>query len=190
MFLETHRHKEPYKIAASIVAPSEIEEMAKDYNVEVVRIKNSHSAMMEATRDPKVLYVGGIWGGFIFSDFLFASDGMFTVGQILEMLALSGHRISKLDEELPRRHQHSIETPCPWESKGTVMRRAMEYSQKLNRQLIEGIKIFYDDDSVLILPHKEAPAFHIIGESSTNDKAVSLSKKFSALITAWQNEQM
>lgn len=188
LFLETNRHREPYKIAVSIVASNEIEQIAKDYNIEVLRIKNSHSAMMEATRDESVLFVGGAWGGFIFSDFLFASDGMFSVGKILEMLALSNLRISKLDEDLPRRYQFNIETVCPWESKGTVMRRAMEYSEGMNRQLVEGVKLFVDDDSVLMLPHKEKGAFLVTGESSIYENAVSIAKKYSSLVTAWQNE--
>ncbi len=188
LFLETHRHREPYKIAVSIVATDEIEQIAKEYNVEVIRIKDSHSAMMEATRDDTVLFVGGIWGGFIFREFLFAADGMFSVGQILEMLALTNLKISDLDSMLPRRFQHRIDTTCPWEAKGTVMRKAMEHSENLTRQLVEGVKIFKDDDSVLILPDKELASFIVIAESNRHDAAESLTKKYSALVSHWAEE--
>lgn len=189
LFLETNRHREPYKIAIAIVASNEIEQIAKDYNVEIFRIKNSHSAMMEATREPNVLFVGGAYGGYIFSDFLFAADGMYSVGKILEMLAKTGYKISQLDEMLPRRYQYSIEVPCPWDYKGTVMRRAMEYSEDFQRQLVEGVKIFFDYSSILLLPSKEKGSFTVLSESSTYEEAVNLAKKYSAMVQNWISEE-
>ncbi len=188
LFLETNRHREPYKIGISIVATDEVEQIAKDYNVEIFRIKNSHSAMMEATREENVLFVGGIYGGYIFSDFLFASDGMYTVGKILEMLATTEYRISKLDEELPRRYQHIVHVPCPWEMKGRVMRRALAHSEGQKRQLVEGVKIFLDTGDVLMLPTKEKESFSVFGESRQYETAQSLAKKYANLITQWQEE--
>jgi mannose-1-phosphate guanylyltransferase / phosphomannomutase len=187
LFLETNKHREPYKIAVSIVAPSEIEMIAKDYDVEVIRIKNSHSAMMEETLDEKVLFVGGIYGGFIFRDFLFASDGMYTVGKMLEMLAITDLTTSKLDEVLPRRFQCGINVSVPWEYKGTVMRRAMEYSDKYKRELVEGVKIYESDESVLLLPDKEKAAFIVYGEGDTELKAKRIAEKYASLINKWKS---
>ncbi len=189
LYLETHKHREPYKIAVSILARGEIEEIAKDYNVEIVRIQNSHMSMMDATKDPEVLFVGGPFGGYIFRDFLFASDGMFSVGQTLEMMAKTGYSLSKLDEELPRRFQHQIDVDCPWDYKGKIMRKAMKYSEEYERQLVEGVKIFFENgDSVLFLPSKERKLFGIYGESDQPDKALFLARKYSSLIQQWLNE--
>jgi len=188
LFLETNKHREPYKIAISVTAGKEVDIIAKDYNVEVIRIGNAHSAMMEATKDEDVLFVGGVWGGYIFTDFLFAADGMYSIAKILEMLAKTGKKISEIDEELPRRYQSQMTVNCPWEFKGTVMRRAMEYSEDKERELVEGIKIIIDDDWVLLLPDKENPSFNVIADSNNYDSAVSLSKKFAALISQWIEE--
>ncbi|MCK5742777.1 MAG: hypothetical protein KAH48_11200, partial [Chlorobi bacterium] len=189
LFLETNKHREPYKIAVSIVAGNEIEEIAKDYNVEVVRIKNSHSAMMEHTRDENILFVGGIWGGFIFTDFLYAADGIYSVGKVLEMLSATGLSLSKLEDELPKRVQHTTNVHCPWDFKGTVMRHAMEYSSKYERQLIEGVKMFMDNNSVLLLPDKEKESFQVIAESDNSDKALEINTNFSKLIEKWIKEK-
>lgn len=189
LFLETHKDEEPYKIGISILAGNEIEEIAKDYNVEVVRIKNSHAAMMEATLDKSVRFVGGSYGGFIFCDFLFAADAMFTIGKILEMLAKSNLKISDLDAQLPLRYKKSITVPVPWEKKGTVMRKAMEYSENYKRMLVEGVKIFKDDDtSVLLYPAKESANFVVLSDSSSHETADSLAKSFAGLITQWKEE--
>ncbi|OGU86650.1 MAG: hypothetical protein A2475_13880 [Ignavibacteria bacterium RIFOXYC2_FULL_35_21] len=189
LFLETHRDREPYKIAVSVFASKEIEMTANKYDVEVIRIKNSHSAMMEATREKNLLFVGGIWGGFIFSDFLFASDGMFTLGKTLEMLAVSGMSISELDMSLPKRYQHHISINCPWSYKGSVMRKAMEHSEKMDRELIEGVKLNIDGDSVLLVPDKERAAFSVISESDNYEGAVVLGKKYSNLISQWRDDR-
>jgi len=186
LFLETNKDKEPYKIAVSIVASNEIDQVAKDYNVEVVRIKNSHSAMMEATRDEKVLFVGGVWGGYIFSDFLFASDGMYSIGKVLEMLAETGKKISEIDASIPRRFQYQIDVDCPWQYRGQVMRQAMEYSENMKRELVEGVKVFHEDDSVLMMPDQEKGIFWVIAESSKYDDAMSLAKKYAGLVAQWQ----
>ncbi len=188
LFLDTNRHREPYKIAVSIVATQEIEQIAKEYNVEVIRIKNSHSAMMDATIDPDVLFVGGVWGGYIFRDFLFASDGMYSLGKILEMLAQTNCKISTLDEKLPRRFVHSRDVNVPWNAKGTVMRKAMEHSENLQRQLIEGVKIFLDGSCVLLLPSKERPIFTVYGESDDYETAVALCNKYANLVEDWREE--
>ena len=189
LFLETNRDKEPYKIGISIVANNEVDIIAKEYNVEVVRVKNSHSDMMEATRPEDMLFVGGVWGGYIFSEFLFASDGMYSVGKILEMLAKTGVKISQLDESLPRRHQHIINVNCPWEYKGSVMRKAMEYSENMDRQLVEGVKIFKGNDSVLLLPSKELGSFQVIAEADTEENAIEAAKEYSALVEKWRDDK-
>lgn len=188
LFLETNKNKENYKIAITIVATMEIEKIASEYNVEVIRIKNSHSAMMEVTRDESVKFVGGVWGGFIFTDFLFASDGMYSIGKILEMLAKTGYTVEQLDEMLPRRFQHTISVNCPWEQKGKVIRRAMEFSEAYERQLVEGVKIFKDGDSVLLYPDLEKPVFLIVGESDEYERAVNLAKKFQSYVQTWLQE--
>ncbi|GAB1369986.1 mannose-1-phosphate guanyltransferase [Candidatus Kapaibacterium sp.] len=188
LFLETNKNREPYKIAVSIVAPSEIDLIAKEYNVEVIRIKNNHSAMMEVTLDETVLFVGGVYGGFIFRDFLFASDGMFTIGKMLEMLAETNLTVSQLDETLPKRFQKVLEVPVPWENKGTVMRCAMEHSENMNKHLVEGVKIFINNDSVLLLPAKEKASFLVYGESDTIEGADKIANEYANYIQLWKSK--
>ena len=62
LFLESNRSREPYSIAIPVMASSEIDMIAKDYNVQVVRIKNTHSAMMDATQNRDIAFVGGTRG--------------------------------------------------------------------------------------------------------------------------------
>ncbi|NQW29689.1 MAG: NTP transferase domain-containing protein [Ignavibacteria bacterium] len=187
MFLEANTQHEPYAIAVPVHATQEIDLIAADYNVQVVRIKNSHSAMMEATKDENVKFVGGTRGGFIFPEFLRASDGMFSACKIIEMISQTGCQLSELDRTLPKRHQFSVLVDCPWEAKGTVMRRAMEFSEDKERMLVDGVKIFIDSASVLLVPDKEQAVFAVTAEADTAEKALEIKDTYAELVAQWRS---
>ncbi|MCU0427206.1 MAG: sugar phosphate nucleotidyltransferase [Candidatus Kapabacteria bacterium] len=189
LFMETNKDRTPYKIAVSVVASSEIEEAAKAYNnVTVVRIPNSHSAMMEATRDKDILFLGDMRGRLIFTEFFFASDSMFAIGKILDMLAKTGKTIAEVEKELPKRYQSNRQAPCPWEKKGLIMRRSMEYSEGKKRELIDGVKIFDGDVSVLFLPDKERGIFHVTAEAADKATAQAAADAHIKLVEQWRDE--
>ncbi len=189
LFLETHRQWEPYKIAVPISATDEIEMVAVDYDVAVLRIQNSHSAMIEATRDPEVKFVGGTRGGFIFPEFFIASDAMFTIGKILEMIALTGTGIAEWDAKLPQRVQLVVAVDCPWEKRGTVMRYAMEVSEGKRRLLVDGVKIYEDGAAVLIIPDRERPVFYVFAEADTEQEAQQYLRRYTALLKKWRDAE-
>ncbi len=188
LFLETNKNEKSYKIGVSIAAPQTIDMIASEYGVEVVRLKNNHSAMMEATKDKSIKFLGGIYGGYIFTDFLIASDGMFTIGKILDMLAKTGWTISQIDEMIPRCHRKLAQVKVPWYSKGRVMRKAMEHSESMKRELIEGVKIFFceNNDNVLIVPSPDKGMFELIAESDNEKSAQEYIEKYTALINEWK----
>lgn len=174
------------KIAVPIVASGEVEQVAREHGVEVIYTRNTHMAMMDATLDKEVAFVGGTRGGFIFPEFLFAIDGMFAVAKIMEMLARSGRHLGELDRELPRRYVTERTVDCPWEYKGRVMRHAMEHSDRLERQLVDGVKIFLGDDWALLIPDKEKPFFHVVAESSDADRAQALAREYEERVRRWK----
>ena len=187
LYLETHPHVK--KIAVPVVASSEVELIAAEYNVEIVYTKNTHLAMMEATNDPDVGFVGGTRGGFVFPEFLFAIDGMYATAKIMEMTAKSGLTLGTLDRELPRRAVTERTIDCPWELKGRAMRRAMEHSENMKRQLIDGVKIFLNDrDWVLLIPDKERPRFHVVVETDSAEKSAQLALEYEKLVREWKEE--
>ncbi|MBK6291940.1 MAG: NTP transferase domain-containing protein [Candidatus Kapabacteria bacterium] len=189
LFLDTNRQHEPYLIAIPVQATEEIEKIAAGYNVEVVRIRNSHGAMMEATKDDRVRFVGGTRGGFIFPEFLQASDGMYTACRILDMLAQTDHQLSELDRTLPKRHQSTVSVPCPYEARGTVMRKAMEHSEGMQRLLVDGVRVSKDGVTVLLAPDKEEALFTITAEADSADQARSTRDTYAELVTQWRDGQ-
>lgn len=187
LFLETHPGVK--KIAVPVVASSEIQMIAAEYGTEVVITKNTHLAMMEAANDKDIGFVGGTRGGFIFPEFLFAIDGMYATAKIMEMTAKSGLTLGKLDRELPRRAVTERTIDCPWELKGRAMRRAMEHSENMERQLIDGVKIYLNQqDWVLLIPDRERPQFHVVVETDNQEKSAQLALKYEKLVREWKEE--
>jgi mannose-1-phosphate guanylyltransferase/phosphomannomutase len=171
------------RIAVPIQASGEIDIIASNYGTEIVRVKDSHYAMMSAADDPDTGLVGGTKGGVIFPNFLFATDGMFAIAKMLEMLAESGKSISKIDKETPKLYMAKNNIYCTKEQKGKIMRKLVEESEGMKRQLLDGIKIFYEPFKwVLCIPDSEREIFHVNAEGKTRKTAEKLVKEFTGKI--------
>jgi len=177
------------RLAVPIVASSEVEMVAREYGVEVVYTRNNHSAMMETTGERDIAFVGGTRGGFIFPEFIFAIDAIYSVAKILEMMAHTGTTLGALDRELPRRAVTERTIDCPWEAKGRVMRHAMEHSEGMERVLVDGVKIFFEDDWVLLIPDKERARFHVLVETDSPERSLNLALEYERLVREWKEDR-
>lgn len=180
-------------IAVPVSASGEIDLVAEQHGAAVLRTRDSHLALMEAASEKNIKFVGGTKGGFIFNEFLFASDGMYSVAKMLEFMAITGKRLGRLDEETPRLHFVKKNVPCSWHVKGRVMRRLMKDSEAMPRELIEGIKLFPRNKghhtSVFLNPDRARPLFHINTESEDPAVARQLSKEYEGKVVQWIAEE-
>lgn len=179
------------KIAVPITASGEIDLITQGIGVETLKTRDSHLALMEATTSKDVQFIGGTKGGFIFPEFLFASDGMYSVAKILEMMALANKRFGVVESEVPQLHLLKKSIHCPWDRKGKVMRHMMHDTDGMHRILVDGIKILFDSDAsstyVLMWPDKTKPLFHLNAESADKETASSLLKLYEGKILAWRD---
>lgn len=176
-------------IAIPISASGEIDLLAEEYGLEVIRTREDHLALMQAAKDQGIRFVGGTKGGFIYSEFLFAADGMYSVAKVLEFMAVTKKRLGDLDRETPRLHFVKKNVPCSWHVKGRIMRRLMKDSEAVPRQLIEGVKLFPKTSSrhtsVFLNPDRSRPLFHINSESEDPELARQLSQEYESKIAQW-----
>ncbi len=174
------------KIAVPVQATSEVDLVAKEFGVEVVRLKDTHYSMMMACDDKDISFVGGTRGGFLFPEFLYATDGMFTVAKILELLARSNKSIDELDKNTPRLFMLKENINCSKDEKGTIMRKFMEDTIQYRQELIDGVKIFIDDDTnVLCIPDKDRNFVHLNVESASEKKSRKIMKEFKAKVESY-----
>jgi len=179
------------KIAVPISSSMEIDLVASEHQVQVVKTKGSHLALMNAATEPDVGFVGGTKGGFIFPEFSFAADAMFAVAKILELLAVTGERIGALNRKLPKFKMVQRDIPCPWESKGKVMRFLTKESESMKREEVDGIKFYpgigEQPSSVFVVPDKERALFHLRVESAEESLARRLADEYEHKILQWRD---
>ncbi len=191
LFLEGQKQKGVAikKIGCPIGATSEVDIVAKEYDVEVVRSTTTHGGMMSLVfDDPEMAFVGGTKGGFIFPEFSFATDAMYATAKILEMLAVSGLRIGELNQSIERLYRLDEYVPCDWDAKGKVMRYAMRETDHFQRLLIDGIKIHFDlRNWVHLLPSKEFPQFHVAVEADSQERAKALVDEYVMKVGQWRD---
>jgi mannose-1-phosphate guanylyltransferase/phosphomannomutase len=190
LFMRTSPHCKA--IAVPITSSGEIDLVAAQRNVKVIKTRNSHLAMMEAATGKTVQFVGGTKGGFIFTDFFFATDAMYSVARILEMMTQTGKLLGEIDSELPRLFTARRNVNCSWEHKGKVMRNIMRDSEGRRRDLVDGVKIYFDNGnqgaSALLIPDKERPLFHINTEAPDQPTAESLAIEYEHKVIKWRDD--
>ena len=190
LFLETH--VDTKAIAVPITSSGEIDIIARAHNVHTVKTRNNHLAMMEATANKAVRFIGGTKGGFIFTDFFFATDAMYSVAKILEMMALTNRRLGEVDNAMPRLAWAKRNVNCSWEHKGKVMRNIMRDSEGQRRDLVDGVKVYFDGQSgkisALMIPDKERPLFHINTEAHDLETAERLASEYEKKVIRWRDE--
>ncbi len=160
------------KIAVPLTVSSVAEEIAERHGRKIVRTKLARSALMGAATRRDVAFVGNQSGGYVFPKFLPAYDGLMSFAKLLEMLAVLGEPLSHVIDELPPIHTAVKKAFCPWDLKGLVMRRMVEYAQGRRTELTDGVKIYDGDRWALILPDPEEPIFRVYAEGPNDDTAL------------------
>jgi mannose-1-phosphate guanylyltransferase/phosphomannomutase len=174
-------------IAVPVNAPNLFEWVADRYGGRVLRTKVDAKSLMEAATQNGVVLAGDDNGGLIFPQFQPAMDGLFAVAKILELLSTQEAALSEELDSLPAYHVVATNVPCPWESKGKVMRLLAQQYPPSGGRNIDGIRIDMGaSEWVLVLPDPDRPLFHVVSESETVDGARTLMEKYAALVSSLQ----
>ncbi|MEB3188149.1 MAG: mannose-1-phosphate guanyltransferase [bacterium] len=155
----------PGKVVAVPVTASEVvERIAEQHGGRVIRTKANPRALMEVAHQEKVLFAG-TEGTFIFPVLHPGFDGMLGVAKIAEALLVLGKSLAQVEQELPDFHHLHDAVECPWEHKGTVMRRLVEGNKDRTIELLDGVKIRHGQDWVLVLPDPVEPLIHVYADA-------------------------
>ena len=170
------------KVVVPIDQPSIFEKIAQQYNGEIIRTKvDAYDFVNHASTEGVILGCDGT-SNFIFPQFQGAVDALYAVAKLLEFLARQKTRLSDVVASLPRYHIAQERVSCPWEAKGTVMRRLHEQYQDYGAQMIDGIRIPLGDEWVLIRPDPDLPIYHVNAESRSDQEARALVDKYVRIV--------
>jgi len=169
-------------LALPVAVSREAERIAESAGATITWTKLSTPHLMEVAASGGVDLAASQEGGFIFPRFLPAYDATAAFVNVLELLARSGLRLSKIVAGLPRISIVHDSVVTPWEQKGLVMRTLVERIKDREMLMVDGVKILHDDGWVLVLPDPEEPITHVWAEADSDAEARSLSQEYARRI--------
>ena len=175
-------------IAVPVQAPSTIELMAEQNRCHVVRTKSSDRAMLETATSSEIVLTGTTDGRFAFPRFQAAFDGMFAIAKLMELAAVCAIPFSKGLSAVPERAYLETTLPCAWEMKGGLMRKMSEDSLEQEATFIDGIKVQFGKEWVLLLPDQYLPCVHIVAEAKDHKTAQRLLAEYQKKVIDWKKE--
>jgi mannose-1-phosphate guanylyltransferase/phosphomannomutase len=171
-----------------VSAPSVVEQMAQEKGGSVTRTKTSERSMIEGALSQEVVMAGTMDGRFAFPRFQAAFDGMFTIAKTIQLMAQSGVPLSRIRDDIPVRTFLQARVPCVWEMKGGIMRKMSEDSLDKEATFIDGIKLHFGEDWVLVLPDQYLPCVHIVAEAKNPKTAQQLLTDYKGNVERWKKE--
>lgn len=152
-----------------------IENMAMNYNVEVVRSKSSDSILMNSIfKEADVS----------FYQYILMFDGIWSAALILDFLVSSNMTLGDLLKEIPDFYTRSTELECGFENRGEIIRRLIEENIDKETEFLEGIKVSTPKGWSIVLPDNERPVFKIYSEGFSEEYAKELSIEITSKIKA------
>lgn len=131
-------------------------------------------------------FYGNLDGNYCFTDMSLSFDGMFSSVKILEMLSRSSLKVSEILSFIPDFYfNHSMIT-CPANLKGRIMRKATEEAIGKKASFVDGVKIFEDDRSwVLVIPDQYGDSVHLYISSDRVEKGQEILSDYNDKIKQW-----
>jgi mannose-1-phosphate guanylyltransferase / phosphomannomutase len=166
------------EVALPVATTLHAEQIVHHFGGRVRPTKLADASIMEAAREPDVVFAAGLSGGYVLPEFVAAYDASAMLVRTLELLALRNIRLSEVVAKLPERHIVRESVITPWEQKGTVMRTLMERSGDRELILVDGVKVCHDDGWVLAWPDPDEPITNVWAEASGDQAARRLAEEY------------
>ncbi len=177
----------PGKVAVPVNLPLVFEKIASRYGGEVIRTRVDLGHLMEVAEKEQVNIAADGTGSIILPRFHPAPDALFALATLLEFLALQKTKLSEVVDSIPVYHLEHREVPCPWESKGQVMRLLNEQYKDTPHDNIDGIRIWLGEGTwVLVHPDPDRPSFHVYSEANSRAEAISLAERYARIIEGFR----
>jgi len=98
---------------------------------------------------------------------------------ILDIMAESGEKLSKLVNELPKYFLEKSKVDCPENLKEKVLKELITLSKGMKTTTIDGVKIWFNDQSaILIRPSGTEQIYRLYAEARTQARASELANQY------------
>lgn len=128
-------------------------------------------------------------GKYYFARHFLWSDGLFTAGRLLELMARTGRTLAELASDFPRFHQVKRNVPVDDDRKEQAMTRAAQRLQKSLAEgrtrdvTVDGFKRVYEDHSWLLFRQSGTePLIRVYSDAPSKERAEELAERGERLL--------
>ena len=166
-----------------------IEQVCRDAGARLEYCAVGQPPTLEAVKQLGAAFSYEESGKYYFAKHFLWSDGLYSAGRLIELLARTGRTLSELASEFPRFHQVKRNVTVEEERKEQAMTRAAQRLQKALTEgrardvTVDGFKRVYDDHSWLLLRKSGTePLIRVYTDAPTKERAEDLASRGERLL--------
>jgi len=168
------------KIVTSVSSSTLVKEIADAYGGEIVWTKVGSVTISQTMKKIGAKLGGEENGGIFYGPHQSVRDGGMTTALILDIMAKTGEKLSKLLGELPKYFIEKGKVECPTQLKEKALEKLTKQLSGLNINTIDGVKIWFEDKSAILMrPSGTEPIYRLYAEAKTREKAIQLIQEHS-----------
>ncbi|RJS76514.1 phosphoglucosamine mutase [Candidatus Bathyarchaeota archaeon] len=167
------------KIVTPVSSSTLVKDIADAYGGELVWTKVGSVTVSQTMKKLKAKLGGEENGGIFYGPHQSVRDGAMATALILDIMAKTNKKLSKLLSELPKYFIEKSKVECPEELKTKTLEKLIEQTKGLNTSTIDGVKIWFEDkSSILIRPSGTEPIYRLYAEAKKPEKAQQLINRY------------
>ena len=166
--------RKPSPVATNLSTSMVIDDVAAEAHVPVIRSKIGEANVVEAMERNGCAYGGEGNGGVIFPSVVTARDGLTGMALILEHMARTSQRISRLASGLPHYFIVKDKIPCGSEEPAGLIAALDGHFTADRKDLTDGLKIIRDYGWVHLRGSNTEPIIRCYAEAKTERQAAEL----------------
>jgi len=169
------------KIVTPVSSSTLIKDVAEAYGGELVLTKVGSVTVSQTMKKLKAKLGGEENGGIFYGPHQSVRDGAMATALILNIMAETEEKLSKLLGELPQYYIEKGKVECPENLKAKTLEKLIEQVKGLNTSTIDGIKIWFEDKSaILVRPSGTEPIYRLYAEAKDRKKAIKLVNEYAS----------
>jgi len=168
------------KIVTPVSSSTLIKEIADAYGGELIWTKVGSITVSQTMKKIKAKLGGEENGGIFYGPHQSVRDGPIATALILDIMAKTRKKLSKLLSELPKYFIEKGKVECPEKLKEKTLQKLVAQVKGLNINTVDGVKIWFNDGSAILMrPSGTEPIYRLYAEAKTEEKALQLVKEYS-----------
>ena len=169
------------KIVTSISSSTLVQDIADAYKGEIVWTKVGSVTVSQKMKELKAKLGGEENGGVFYGPHQAVRDGAMTTALVLDIMAETGEKLSRLIAEQPQYFLEKGKVECPEDKKAKVLKKLLEQVKGAKISTIDGVKIWFEDKSaILVRPSGTEPIYRLYAEAKNQEKALKLIEDYSS----------